>query len=92
MYNENFFVIYSHKQENAKGEKNLSKKKESSHIGAWLKVDDKNKEVQYQADSSWMINTSDEEQKIAFTKLDALVDIYRRAGYAIIDIAKKLKK
>ena len=70
----------------------MSKKKKSPHVGAWLKVDEKNKEVQYQADSSWMNNTSDEDQKIAFTKLDAIIDIYRRAGYAFIDIAKKLKK
>ena len=61
-------------------------------MGAWLEVDDENKKVRYQVDPSWMKKANDEEQKSAFTKLTAMVDIYRRAGYAIIDIAKKLKK
>jgi len=58
-------------------------------MGAWLKVDEKNKEVHYQADPSWMKNTSDEEQKIILGKLSMLADAYRRAGYAIIDFVKK---
>ena len=61
-------------------------------MGAWLEVDDENKEVRYRVDPSWMKNTNDEEQKSAFSNLTALVAIYRRAGYAIIDIAKKLKR
>ena len=61
-------------------------------MGVWLVVDDENKKVRFQVDPSWMKNTNDEEQKSAISKLTALVDIYRRAGYAIIDIAKKLKK
>ena len=61
-------------------------------MGAWLKVDDEDKEVRYQVDPSWMKNTNDEERKSAFANLTALVDIYRRAGYSIIEIAKKLKR
>ena len=61
-------------------------------MGVWLVVDDENKKVHFQVDPSWMKNTNDEEQKSAISKLTALADIYRRAGYAIIDIAKKLKK
>jgi hypothetical protein len=60
-------------------------------MGAWLEVDEENKKVRYQVDPSWMKNTDDEEQKLAFTKLTAVVNVYRRAGYAIIEIAKKLK-
>jgi hypothetical protein len=74
------------------GRKSLSKKKNNPHMGAWLEVDDENKKVRYQVDPSWMKNSSDEEQKSSFSKLSAMADIYRRAGYAIIDIAKKLKK
>jgi len=70
----------------------LSIKKNYPHMGAWLEVDDENKKVHYQVDPSWMKNTNDEEQKSAFTNLAALVNIYRRAGYAIIDLAKNLKK
>ncbi len=61
-------------------------------MGAWLEVDEENKKVRYQTDPSWMENTNDEEQNIAFSKLTAIVAIYRRAGYAISEIAKKLKK
>ena len=61
-------------------------------MGAWLEVDDEEKAVRYQVDPSWKKNTNDEEQKSAFANLTAIVDIYRRAGYAIIDVAKKLKK
>jgi len=61
-------------------------------MGAWLEVDDENKKVRYQVDPSWMNNTNDDEQKIAFAKLSALVALYRHAGYAISEIAKKLKK
>ena len=70
----------------------LNEKKKHSHMGAWLEVDDENKKVRYQVDPSWMKSTSDEEQKSAFANLTALVNVYRRAGYAIIDIAKKIKK
>ena len=61
-------------------------------MGAWLQVDDEDKEVRYQVDPSWKKNTNDEEQKSAFANLTALVDLYRHAGYSIIDIAKKIKK
>jgi hypothetical protein len=61
-------------------------------MGAWLEVDDEDKEVRYRVDPSWEKNTSDEEQSSVFTNLTALVEIYRRAGYTIIDIVKKLKK
>jgi hypothetical protein len=61
-------------------------------MGVWLVVDDENKKVHFQVDPSWMKNTNDEQQKSAIANLTALVDTYRRAGYAIIDIAKKLKK
>jgi hypothetical protein len=70
----------------------LSEKKKYPHIGAWLEVDKENKKVRYQMDPSWMKNADDEEQKIAFAKLAPVVKAYRRAGYAIIEIAKKLKK
>jgi len=70
----------------------LTKKKKYPHMGVWLVVDDENKKVHFQVDPSWMKNTNDEQQKSAIANLTALVDTYRRAGYAIIDIAKKLKK
>jgi hypothetical protein len=70
----------------------LSKKKEYPYTGVWLVVDDDNKKVRYQMDPSWMDNTTDEEQKIAFSKLAGIVAVYQRAGYAIVEIAKKLKK
>ena len=35
-------------------------------MGAWLEVDEENKKVRYQTDPSWMENTNDEEQNIAF--------------------------
>jgi len=59
-------------------------------MGAWLVVDEENKKVRYQVDQSWMENTNDEEQKSAFTNLTAVANVYRRAGYAIFEIAKKL--
>ena len=61
-------------------------------MGSWLEVDEENKKVRYQVDPSWMKNTDDEEHKIEFAKLAAVAKAYRRAGYAIIEIAKKLKK
>ena len=70
----------------------MTKKKKYPHMGVWLVVDDENKKVHFQVDPSWMKNTNDEQQKSAIANLTALVDTYRRAGYAIIDIAKKLKK
>ncbi|MGD8404329.1 MAG: hypothetical protein PVJ21_11755 [Anaerolineales bacterium] len=70
----------------------MNKKKKFPHMGAWLEVDDEDKEVRYRVDPSWEKNTSDEEQSSVFTNLTALVEIYRRAGYTIIDIVKKLKK
>ena len=72
--------------------KNLNKKKKFPYMGAWLEVDDEDKAVRYQVEPSWKKNTNDDEQKSAFANLTALVEIYRRAGYAIIDVAKKLKK
>lgn len=71
-------------------EKLVSKRKNDSHVGAWLKVDEKNKKVHYQVDPSWMRTTSDEEQKITFGKLSMLADAYRRAGYVIVAFVKKL--
>lgn len=59
-------------------------------MGAWLMVDEKNKKVEYQVDSSWFKNASDEEQNNIFTKLSKVADAYRNAGYTIIDFVKKL--
>lgn len=70
----------------------MTKKKKFPHTGAWLEVDEEDKEVRCRVDPSWEKNTSDEEQSSAFTNLSALVEVYRRAGYTIIDIVKKLKK
>jgi hypothetical protein len=75
-----------------KGKKSLSKKKNSHHMSIWLAVDDENKEVRYRVDPSWLKNATEEEQKSAFSQLTALVDVYHRAGYTIIDFPKKLKK
>jgi hypothetical protein len=86
------FVAYCHKYRNAKGKIHLSKKKEYPHTGTWLEVDRENKKVKYKVDSFWMKNANAEEQKIEFAKLTTLADTYRRAGYAIVDIVKKLKK
>ena len=61
-------------------------------MGTWLEVDEENKKVRYVVDPSWIKNTNNDEQKIAFAKLKALAAIYRRAGYTIVEIAKKLKK
>ena len=60
-------------------------------MSAWLEVDEENKKVRYQVDPSWMKNTDDEEQKLTFAKLTAVVNEYRRAGYTIIEFTKKLK-
>ena len=70
----------------------MSKKKNSLHISAWLEVDDENKKVRYRVDPSWLKNATEEDQKSAFSQLTALTDEYRRAGYAIIDFPKKMKK
>jgi hypothetical protein len=70
----------------------LNKRKEYPHIGAWLEIDEENKKVKYQVDPLWIKNASDGEQKIAIAKLKALAATYQRAGYAIIDIVKNLKK
>lgn len=86
---DNIFTCYN---KHEKDEKKLNNKKRDSHMGAWLQVDEENKKVRYQADPSWIKNTNDEEQKITFAKLTAIVNVYRRAGYAIIEMAKNLKK
>ena len=70
-------------------EKLVSKSNSDDRLGAWLKVDEKDKKVYYQVDPSWMQNSSDEEQKNTLGILSLLADVYRRAGYAIIDIFKK---
>ena len=79
--------------ENAESENlvSKSKRKSNSHVGVWLKVDEKNKKVHYQADSSWLNSTSDNEQKITLTKLSLLATAYRRAGYAIVNLLKKFE-
>lgn len=58
-------------------------------MGAWLKVDEKDKKVHYQVDPSWFKYTSEDEQKITLGKLSLLADVYRRAGYAINNVFKK---
>ena len=58
-------------------------------MGAWLKVDEKNKKVEYQADPMWLKNASDDEQNITFAKLSRMAAAYRRTGYAIINFVKK---
>lgn len=75
---------------NAESEKLVPKSKNEPHVGAWLKVDDKDKKVLYQVDPSWLKITSEEEQKITIGKLSLLADVYRRAGYVIIGFVKKL--
>ena len=67
----------------------MSKKTGNSHIGAWLMVDEKNKSVEYQVDSSWFENASDKEQNNIFTKLSKVADAYRNSGYSIFDFVKK---
>ena len=89
IYLHNFVSHTVTNWKNAESEKLVSKRKSDHYVGAWLKVDEKNKKVHYQVDPSWMKNTSDEEQKITFGKLSLLADVYRRAGYAIIDFVKK---
>ena len=75
-----------------KGKKSLSKKENSPHMGTWLEVDDENKKVRYRVDPSWLKNATDVDRKSALSQLTALVDVYRRAGYAIIDFPKNFKK
>ena len=75
---------------NAESEKRVSKRKNYPHMGAWLKVNEKNKEVHYQVDSSWLKNTSDREQKITLTRLSLLATAYQRAGYAIVKFVKEI--
>jgi hypothetical protein len=86
-------VLYTvTKWKNAGSEKRVTKKKRYPHTGVWLMVDDKNKEVKYQVDPNWINNTTDEEQKSALTLLTMLANEYRRAGYAIFDFIKRMKK
>lgn len=68
----------------------MSKKNRDSHLGAWLKVDEKNKKVEYQVDSTWIKNASDDEQDIALVKLKKVVKAYQRAGYAVIKGVKRI--
>ena len=75
---------------NAESEKSVSRKKSNSHIGAWLVVDEKNKKVEYQVDPKWWKNASEEEQNTTLAKMTGVAATYRRAGYAIIELVKKL--
>ena len=67
----------------------MSNRKSRPHIGAWLEVDDEEKTVGFRADSDWLKNTSDEEQKRELAVLSTLAAVCRRAGYAVFDIVKK---
>jgi hypothetical protein len=64
-------------------EKRMFIRKNHSHIGTWLAVDEEDKTVQYCVDPKWLKNSSDEEQKIELAKLTALATVYRRTGYAV---------
>ena len=75
---------------NPGSENSLPKKKRDTHLSAWLKVDEKNKKVEYQVDSTWIKSASDEEQNIELIKLTKAVTAYRRAGYAIIESVKRI--
>jgi hypothetical protein len=68
----------------------VSDRKGYPHIGAWLEVDDENKKVEYQVDSKWMKNASDEERKNTLEKLTLLANVYQRAGYAVFGLLKKV--
>jgi predicted alpha/beta superfamily hydrolase len=68
----------------------MSDKKGHSFMSTWLKVDEKNREVEYQADPQWLKNANSDEQNKAFTKLAGMADAYRQAGYRIIDIVKSV--
>jgi hypothetical protein len=68
----------------------MSDKKSHSFLGAWLKVDEKNKEVEYQADPQWLKNANSDEQNKALAKLTGIADAYRQAGYRIINFVKSV--
>lgn len=53
-------------------------------------MDEKNKKVEYQVDSTWIKNASDDEQDIALVKLTKVVKAYQRAGYAVIKRVKRI--
>jgi len=70
----------------------MTKRKSYSHMGAWLEVDEENKEVKYRVDPLWLENVDDEELKITLAKLTKVVAGYQRAGYDVSNFEKGMKK